>query len=557
MPESNAQARLPVQNELAPPYLIGLDYGTESARAILMRVDSNAVLATAVHKYPHGVIERELNGTPLPRTWALQDADDYLLAAEDIIRRVGEVLPAGATVAGLSVAFTSSTPVPVDAQGEPLSRQHPNEPHAYVKLWKHRAATEHTKRFQKLPGLDHYGGSSSPEWLPSKALELAAEAPALWAETARFLEAGDWLTAQLCGETLSEVRSASHAGYKAHFRGGQYPAEVQDALNGRLGNAQPQPLGTIAGKLSADWQRRTGLPNRPLLAVSSIDAHAAAVGLGLLGDGELTAILGTSACYMLSSTQEYAVPGIAGVVDGGIVPGLYGYEAGQAGFGDVLTWFVRTFPAFPEGSEGQSFEHYNAGAARLNPGEHGLLGLDWFNGCRTPLDRGDLSGLMLGYSTSTTLPDVYRALLESLCFGSRRVLDTFRAAGVKPGRVVLTGGLSERHSLLVQLLSDVLGQALEVSRAEFASARGAVIHAAVACGLCPDHASAASLLADRTTIIVTPNADHHRVYDVLYRAYLSLSDLLASSPVMAQVQNLASSVRATAADLPTKSVARP
>jgi L-ribulokinase len=276
MPESNARAKPPEPNGSDAPYLIGLDYGTESARAILMRADGNAVLATAVHRYRRGVIERELNGVPMPRTWALQDADDYLLAAEDIIRRVGAALPAGASVAGLSIAFTSSTPMPVDAQGEPLSRRYPDWPHAYVKLWKHRAAAEHTERFQTLPGLDYCGGSSSPEWLPAKALELAAEAPALWAEAARFLEAGDWLTAQLCGETLSEVCSASHAGYKAHFRAGEYPPQVQAALNGRLGDGRPQPLGTAAGTFSAEWQRRTGLPSRPLLAVSSIDAHAAA-----------------------------------------------------------------------------------------------------------------------------------------------------------------------------------------------------------------------------------------------------------------------------------------
>lgn len=533
----------------AGAYLIGLDYGTESARAVLMRADSPGILATAVHRYRRGVIERRLGQRPLPRTFALQDADDYLLAARELLSRVGAALPQGGVVAGVGIAFTSSTPLPVSGDGEPLSRHFPQEPHAYVKLWKHRAAAEHLASFRAMPGLEFYGGSSSPEWLPAKALEVAQEAPELWAQTARFIEAGDWLTAQLCGERSAEVRSASHAGYKAHYRGA-YPPEVQAAVSSRLGQLAPQPPGTPAGTLSAQWQAECGLPNRPVVAVSTIDAHAACLGLGLDRAGELTAILGTSACYLVSSAEELAVPGICGVVNGGIVPGLYGYEAGQAGFGDLLSWFVRTHPASAGCTEADSFEHYNALAAPQRPGEHGLLGLDWFNGCRTPLDRGDLSGLLLGYSTSTTLADLYRALLESLCFGARRVIDTFRSAGVQPGRIVLTGGLSERHPLLVQLLCDVLGQGVEVAQTEHASARGAAIHAAVASGAAPDFGAAVLALAGRQTLTLHPDPDRHATYTVLYGAYLALSGLMAGSPVMAQVQALASRVRAHPPDAP-------
>ncbi|THF70209.1 ribulokinase [Deinococcus sp. Arct2-2] len=550
LPAAFSDAAFPNRMDAHPSasYLIGLDYGTESARAVLMRADGPEILASAVHPYRHGVIERHLRGRPLPRTYALQDADDYLLAARELLTSVGAALPADAELAGIGVAFTSSTPLPVNAQGDPLSRQFAEEPHAYVKLWKHRAAAEYTAPFQAMADLDYYGGSSSPDWLPAKALELASEAPELWAHTSRFVEAADWLTAQLCGEIADEVRSASHAGFKAHHRGGQSPPEVESALAGRLGTGLPQPLGTAAGRLSAEWQAecelpRSGLSSRPIVAVSTIDAHAACLGLGLDQDGELTAILGTSACYLLSSREERALPGICGVVDGGIVPGLYGYEAGQAGFGDVLSWFVRTHPAFLGCSEAQSFEHYNALAAALRPGEHGLLGLDWFNGCRTPLDRGDLSGLLLGYSTATTLADMYRALLDSLCFGARRVIDTFRAAGVQPTRMVLTGGLSERHPLLVQLLCDVVGQPLEVAQTESASARGAAIHAAVACGAAPNFGAACRTLAGRETRTVQPDPAHHAIYNVLYTAYLQLGTLLAASPVMAQVQALASSIR--------------
>ncbi|WP_456833220.1 ribulokinase [Deinococcus sp. UYEF24] len=523
-----------------PGYLIGLDFGTESARAILMKSGTPQVLASAVHPFLHGVIQGRLAGQTLPLAFALQDADDYLLATEDLIRRVCAYLPPGAEVAGLGLAFTSSSPLPTTEEGEPLSRRFPDHPHAYVKLWKHRAAAQHAQPFQTLHDLEFYGGSSSPEWLPAKAQELAAEAPELWTHTARFIEAGDWLVWQLSGQ---EVRSTTQAGYKAHFRHGQFHDRVAEALDGRLGTALPQLPGTSAGCLSADWQARTGLPNRPQIAVSAIDAHAASLGLGLIQPGELTAILGTSACYLLSTKAEQAVPGISGVVDGGIVPGLFGYEAGQAGFGDILTWFVRTYPAFPGCIEGESFEHYNAQAALLRPGEHGLLALDWFNGCRTPLDRGDLSGLLLGYSTSTSPTDVYRAVLESLCFGARRVMETFARSGVVVNRVVLTGGLSEKHALLVQLLCDVLGRPLEVALGEAASARGAAIHAAVAGEACTSFGEAANQLADTRTRTVTPDPRSLPVYERLYAAYLQLSDLMAGTTVMSDVQTLASEVR--------------
>ncbi|WP_309572979.1 FGGY-family carbohydrate kinase, partial [Deinococcus sp.] len=337
-------------------------------------------------------------------------------------------------------------------------------------------------------------------------------------------------------------RSLAHAGYKAHYRGA-YPAQLHAALGERLGSA-PQPPGERAGVMSEAWRVRGGLPNCPVVAVSAIDAHAAALGLGLTGSGELTAILGTSACCLISSADGLAVPGISGVLDGGIIPGLYGYEAGQAGFGDVLTWFVRAFPVAPGCTEAQSFEAYGAEATALRPGEHGLLGLDWFNGCRTPLERGDLRGLLLGLNTATTRPENYRALIESLCYGARRVLGTFRTAGVIPGRVVLAGGLHERPPLLAGILCDVLGQVLEVAGAQSVTARGAVMHAAVAGGTASDFVDAAAQHADRRTGTMHPDAGQHVDYTELYGSYLTLSDLLAGSPVMARVQEIAQMARA-------------
>lgn len=515
-------------------FVIGLDFGTESARAVLLRAGARAVAATAVQRYRHGVWQRELRGTPLPGGWALQDADDYLLAAEDILARVVAQLPPGGRVAGLGVAFTSSSPLPTLADGTPLSRSFPDEPHAYVKLWKHHAAQHHADRFNAsgAPYLAFSGGRSSSEWLPAKAAQFAEEHPELWARAARFLEAGDWLVWQL---TDQESCSAVHAGYKAHHREGGYPPEVRGLLGERV--RDPQPGGSAAGTLTAAWQRRVGLNHAPVVAVSTIDAHAGALGVGALRAGEGVAVLGTSACYLTSSEREIPIPGISGVVAGGIVPGLYGYEAGQAAFGDVLSWLVRAVPHGPD--EASAFEAYHREAAGLSPGEHGLLALDWWNGCRTPLDRGDLSGLVLGFTPATRPADVYRALMESLCFGARRVLATFGGYGLPLQRLILAGGLSERGHPLLQILADVLGREVEVSLAQYASARGAAVHAAVAAGLANDFAEGAGLFADARTRLLRPDPEATAVYEELYGAYLDLSALMAASPVMPRLQQLA------------------
>lgn len=513
-------------------FVIGLDFGTRSARALLLRYGRAEVQASAVHAYRHGVMDRLPGQRPLPAGWALQNPDDYLLAAEDVLARVIGQLPTGGEVAGIGVAFTSSTPLPALMDGTPLSRLAPAEPHAYAKLWKHIAAQPYVGAFN-APGahLAHTGGRSSSEWLPAKAAQFAAEAPQLWDRAERFIEAGDWLTWQLTG---TERRSLSHAGYKAHYRGG-YPAVVQDVLGPRL--ARPEAPGRAVGPLSEAWRVRLGLANHPVVAVSAIDAHAAALGAGVTAPGSLAAVLGTSGCYMLSDAAERHVPGIAGVVNGGIVPGLYGYEAGQAAFGDVLAWFVRQFPCGPD--DAASFAAHDRAAGALSPGQSGLLALDWWNGCRTPLDRGDLTGAVLGFTPATTPAELYRALLEGLGFGARRIVDVYQQAGLPVQRVVLTGGIAERDSLLRGLLGEVLGRPVEVSTAEFASARGAAIHAALASGLCAGVPEAVALFADACTRPLDFDRAAHATYTELYEAYLEVGQFMAGSRVPATLRRLA------------------
>ena len=516
-------------------FLIGLDYGTESARGVLLGMERGELVGECVHAYRHGVMDRTLPaGMVLPPDWALQDADDYLEAAERILSTLAAQIPSGGAVLGIGVDFTASTPLPVLSDGTPLSRLHPTQPHAFVKLWKHHAAQSQADAINasNKDFLRWYGGKTSSEWLPAKAAQMAAEAPELWAETARFIEAGDWLVWQLSG---TELRSACQAGYKAHYQPGEgYPSLV-DGLEARL--ATPVPVGSKAGLLTPEWLKRTGVPGSPVVAVATIDAHAAVPAVGVRETGVLVGILGTSACHLVMDTQRLPVRGISGVVMDGILPGLWGYEAGQAGFGDTLNWFVRNLPA--QKSETESFRYYNDGAARLMAGESGLIALDWWNGVRTPLVNADLTGAVIGFKLSTTPTEMYRALLESLSYGTRNVLETFERGGVGITNLVLTGGLAERNPLLMQIMADVTGREVRVPHVPFSSARGAAMHAAVAAGVANDFAEIVTRWNPTQINTFEPQTKARDVYENLYGAYSELSVAFADGALMKRIRHSA------------------
>lgn len=510
--------------------VVGLDYGTESARGVLLDPQTGQALAEKVHPYRHGVIDRQLaNGPTLPADWALQDADDYLEAAQEILTYLVQVAPQGRTIAGIGIAFTASTPLPALANGAPLSRLYPQQPHAYVKLWKHHSAQPWADQINRSGAqfLRWYGGRTSSEWLPAKALELAAEAPELWRQTQRFIEGGDWVAWQLTGH---ETRSSCQAGYKAHYLEGQ-GYQVDPATQSRL--QPPTAIGQAVGTLTADWQQRTGLSAHTVVAVATIDAHAAMPGVGVSQPGQLVGILGTSACHMLLAHQQLEIPGISGVVRDGIVPGMWGYEAGQAGFGDILNWFVRSFPHGT--SEAESFAYYNQQAAHWL-GRGSLVALDWWNGCRTPLVRADLSGVLVGLTLHTTPAQIYLALLESLCYGTQKVLQTFAGGGLQVEQLVLTGGLAERNPLLMQLMANITQRSVVVPQVSHATARGAAIHAMVAAGLSPDFAQATRQLAPQSQTEYQPQNAHLDHYQQRYRFYSQLSDFFAQNDGMAQLR---------------------
>lgn len=499
-------------------YIIGLDYGTDSARGVLIDAATGDQVADCVHPYRHGVMTRSLSdGTALERSWALQNAADYVEAAKDILGKLGR----GRMIQSIGLGFTASSPMPVTIEGVPLSQLHPGEPHAYVKLWKHGAAQSHADAINARGGafLDNFGGKLSGEWLLAKAAQIAAEEPDIWDETGRFIEAGDWMVWQLTGR---EVRSLGFAAFKAQYSADAgYPVHVVPGLSSRL--ADPLPIGSPAGQLCEAWRDTTGILGDPVVAVAVIDSHVVLPAIGAVSDGCLTGALGTSAVYLLLSEQFQPLPkGIEGVAKDGTIRGLWCYEAGQASFGDVLSWFVTTFPTGKTPDE--SFAFYNGEAAKLPPGANRLVALDWWNGNRVPLADSRLSGLLIGLTMSTTSVDIYRALIESISYGARSIIELFEAGGFAINRLVLTSGLAARNPLLVQIMADVLGRSVEIPVIENATSVGAAIHGAVAAGIVSDYAEGTRRFGAKDSVSCAPRTEHKTAYDALYRNYKRLCE---------------------------------
>ncbi|MBB6349625.1 L-ribulokinase [Nonomuraea muscovyensis] len=522
-------------------YVIGVDFGTLSGRAVVVRVSDGAELGTAVHEYTHRVIEDRLPGTDvrLAPDWALQSPHDWL----DVLRTaVPEAVAAAgidpARVIGLGTDFTACTVLPARADGTPLCEETPERPHAWPKLWKHHAAQAHADRINALAAergetwLPRYGGKISSEWQFAKALQVLEEDPEVYARTDRWIEAADWIVWQLTGV---ETRNVCTAGYKGIFQDGGYPsAGFLTALNpgfagftAKLGQ-ELSPLGGLAGRLTAQAAGWTGLPEGIAIAVGNVDAHVTSAAADAVRPGQMVAIMGTSTCHVMPSDQLAEVPGMCGVVRDGIVPGLWGYEAGQSGVGDIFAWFVDNgVPAsYTRAAEerGLSVHAYLTElAAAQRVGEHGLVALDWHNGNRSVLVDHNLSGVIVGQTLSTRPEDVYRALIEATAFGARMIVETFEKAGVPVEEFVAAGGLL-KNRFLMQIYADVLRRPLSVIGSDQGPALGSAIHAAVAAGAYADIQQAAAAMGTRRDDAYLPDEARADAYDRLYAEYRTLHD---------------------------------
>jgi L-ribulokinase len=553
-----------------PPrrFVLGIDFGTLSARALLVDADTGEEVATAEHEYTRGVLDESLPSSRdrLPPATALQDPADYLTSMARIVPRVlrqARVRPN--QVLGVGTDFTSCTVLPAKADGTPLcfEKRWRTNPHAWVKLWKHHAAQPEADlinncgRQRNEAFVGAYGGKYSSEWLFSKLLETARHAPDVYAASQRFLEAGDWIVWQLCGE---ERRCLSAAGFKAMWvypaasaplapaaanpssppqapDGYSYPSpEFFKALHPLLGDvvaeklsAQLWPLGSRAGGLTKGMAKRLRLlPGTPV-AVGNIDAHVAVPACGVTTPGQLVMILGTSTCHLVLSQQRREVEGACGVVENGVVPGFWGYEAGQAGVGDLFAWYMAhgvpaSLHAAAKKARSDVFQLLEKQAAQLKPGENGLLALDWWNGCRSVLMDSDLSGLLVGATLGTRPHEIYRALIEATAFGTRKIIEAFTEKGVAIDELHACGGLAQKNPLLLQIYADVTGRPIRVAASKQTCALGAALHGAVAAGLYPDIHAAAQRMVRPGREVYVPNPAHKPVYDELYAEYSRLHD---------------------------------
>jgi L-ribulokinase len=498
-------------------YLIGLDFGSESARGVLIDVRSGRQCAYHVHPYRHGIMTRTLpGGRKLPAGFALQNAPDYLEAAETILKAIG----ADRDVAAIGVDFTASSPLPALADGRSLSEILPDEPHAYVKLWKHAGAQRYAEAISRHGGsfLNNFGGKLSGEGLLAKAAQIAAEAPDVWRRCEKFIEGGDWLVWRLTGR---EVRSLDFAAYKAQYAASKgYPANAVEGLTTRL--STPVPVGSPAGPLTAEWRAHTGIRGEAIVSVAVIDSHVALPAVGAHEAGVLVGALGTSAAYLVLDDVERPMPqGIEGRAFGAALPDLWCYEAGQAAFGDVLAWFVRAFPR--SGNMTENFALYNMDAAILLPGQNRLVAIDWWNGNRVPYADKGLRGLIAGFDLSTSAVDIYRALMDSVCFGARAIVERIGSSGVPIKRVVLTSGLAKSNPFLLQIMADVLEQPIYAPDIDNPTCVGAAIHGAVAAGVAADFRHGGERFGTRQCGTYEPEATRAAAYRKLFREYCNLS----------------------------------
>jgi L-ribulokinase len=521
-----------------------------------------------VYDYRNGVIDERLpepdDDVRLKPGWALQDPEDYIRTFKETIRPLlAETEVSSSEVVGIGIDFTSCTMLPTTADGTPLCMLDAlrRQPHAWVKLWKHHAAQPEADLINEVaaargePWLQRYGGKISSEWFFPKALQILHEAPDVYQRADRLIEAADWVVWQLTG---SETRDNCTAGYKAMWsKDDGFPSHAYFAsLDPRFEHVvdekmsrQIMLIGSRAGGLSERAAGWTGLPPGTPVAVANVDAHVSAPAATVTRPGTMVVIMGTSNCHILLDDEAASVEGMCGVVEDGVVPGLFGFEAGQSGVGDIFAWFAENCvpPAYHEaarrrGADVRQILEEDAG--KLRPGENGLLALDWWNGNRSVLVDVDLSGLLLGMTLATTAADVYRALIEATAFGTRVIIEAFETGGVPVTGIVACGGLPQHNKLLMQIYADATGREFAVAASKQTPALGSAMFAAVAAGpglggydSIVDAARHMARLGDEKYV---PTAAHRTVYDQLYREYIRVHDYFGrgDNGVMERLKNL-------------------
>ncbi len=529
-------------------YVIGLDYGTLSARAVLVSVGRGEVAAESIYPYPHGILNTISGGDEeLPVDFALQEIDDYVEAMYETIRTVVKQSGCRAEdVIGIGIDATSSTFLPLTKSGTPLCKteQFRTNPHAWLKLWKHHGAQEEADRMTELAAgrqekfLMRCGGKVNAEWMLPKLTEIVLKAPDVYEAADNFMEVSDYLVFLLTGEM---TRCMCHAGYKLLWNEEDaYPSEEflralhpnLSSLKSKLKGREVQ-VGECAGRLTEEAAGRLGLREGTAVAASMIDAHVAVPSLGIGGPDKALMILGTSCCMLLCSEKLSYIKGISGCVKNAVLPGLYAYEAGQSAVGDLFDWFVKN--CVPGSYEKEAADKnisihmlLSEKASRLAPGESGLVALDWWNGNRSCLADARLSGMVLGLTLRTKPEEIYRALLEAAAFGMRAIFEEFEKGGITARELYACGGIVSKNPFMMQIYADVLGKTIFTGSTEQGSAFGAAVYAAVAAGAerggYGSVYRAARAMGKTGDKRYTPIPQNMEIYHRIYREYKLLHD---------------------------------
>jgi L-ribulokinase len=531
-------------------YTIGLDYGTNSVRTLIVNVANGREVASAVWSYEHGTQGVILSRDP---NLARQHPADYVTGAEVTIKKALALAKravrgfAPDQIIGIGVDTTGSTPLPVDRNGRPLAfdRRFAKNPAAMAWLWKDHTgvaeAGEITALARKIRPqyLAMCGGTYSSEWFFSKILHCLRTSPEVFDAAWLWVECADWVPAMLTGTEAPDkltigICSAGHKGMFNDAWGGYPDAEFLAQLDPKLGELRSRlrpkadSIDRAVGGLTAEWAKHTGLPAGLPVAVGAFDAHLGGVGSGI-APGTLVKIIGTSTCDMMVvplGEKLADIPGLCGIVPGSILPGYYGLEAGQSAVGDIFNWFVNYIQ--PLGKKAGSHEALSAAAAKVAPGESGLLALDWNNGNRTVLVDQRLTGLLLGQTLYTTPAEIYRALIEATAFGALTIINRFEEYGVKVEQIVNCGGIAEKNPLVMQIYADVTGRPIKISRSGQTCALGAAIAGAVVAGKAAggyaNYSDAQKAMTGLKTRVFQPNPAAHAVYKELYSLYRKLHD---------------------------------
>ncbi|WP_270914953.1 ribulokinase [Staphylococcus saprophyticus] len=525
-------------------YSIGIDFGTGSGRVFLVNTENGEIIGQYVKTYAHGTIEGELNGHKLPQSYALQNANDYMEVIETGIPEILAKTNIDAKdIVGIGIDFTSSTVIFVDDQMEPMHNNPKfyNNPHAYVKLWKHHGAQAeadllfNTAIEEKNRWLGYYGFNVSSEWMIPKIMEVNDKAPEVMTETADIMEAGDWIVNRLTGEN---VRSNCGLGFKSFWEsstGFHYDLfdKVDDNLSDIVRTKVEAPIvsiGESVGTVSAEMAHKLGLSPETVVSPFIIDAHSSLLGIGAEKDKEMTMVMGTSTCHLMLNKEQHKVPGISGSVKGAIIPDLYAYEAGQTAVGDLFEYVANQSPyEYVKTAEDRGisiFELLNEKASQRYPGESGLIALDWHNGNRSVLSDSNLKGSLFGLSLQTKHEDIYRAYMEATAFGTKMIMQQYQGWQMEVERVFACGGIPKKNHLLMEIYANVLNKKITVIDSEYAPAIGAAILGAICGGAHPNFSSAIQAMKEPVLYQVEPDRAQVLIYKKLFNAYKELHDLL-------------------------------